>query len=189
MLNISFQATYNPDTSFFYELIQTAKINAKKEFFLRPKVVFDPMHEQGFSYKDLLVLSFAYGKQIKKYVPLQENVGILLPNSIDTLACFIGCLAYDRVAAMLNFSAGFQNILHCVTLAGIKAIVTSRLFMENYPLWTEKLKQLGISVLYVEDMQKSRWYHLWAWLAYKVKYVPYRYSGLKKAVVLFTSGS
>lgn len=189
MLNISFQATYNPDTSFFYELVQTAKINAKKEFFFRPKVVFDPMHEQGFSYKDILVLSFVYGMQIKKQVPMQEHVGILLANSIDNLACFIGCLAYDRVAAMLNFSAGFQSVSHCINLAGIKTVVTSRLFIENYPEWPEKMKQNGVSLLYIEDMQKSLYYRLKAWCAYKAKYVPYRYSGLKKAVVLFTSGS
>ena len=189
MLNISFQATYNPDTSFFYELVQTAKINAKKEIFFRPKVIFDPAHEEGISYKDLLTLSFLYGQQIKSYVPEQENVGILIPNSIDTLACLTGCLAYDRVAAMLNFSAGFQSIQHCIKLAGIKTIITSRLFMEEHSEWIEKITQSGITLLYVEDMQKSYWHHLTSWIDYKIKYVPYRYSGLKRAVVLFTSGS
>lgn len=192
MLDISFKATHHADASFIAELMQTARMNGKKGFFKRFLVAED-MERRPYSYKDLFVKSYAYGRYLKKKVGHQEAIGILLPNSINNLCVILGLLAYERVATMINYSSGLVNILSTTNTAQLKTVLTSHSFIEELKLEevVDALKEKGIEIIYLEEMKKSisLLSKIAAYFDYKIRHVPYPKSGDKRAFILFTSGS
>jgi len=192
MQNVAFHSTFRPTASVFAEFMRAAKSNAHDGLFSRP-LVADDIRRKPLSYKDLIVSCHLYAKQLKPFVKSQEIMGILLGNSVDTFCLLMGLMAYERVPAMLNYTAGITNVLSAIRTSGIKVVVTSRAFVEQHHLEAliENIKLLGILVLYTENIKQkmNAFRHLQSWLLYKRKYVPYPFSANKKALVLFTSGS
>ena len=124
---------------------------------------------------------------------VDENVGILLPNAIATVCTFFGLSAYNRTPVMINFSVGSKNMISMCKTALVKTVLTSRSFiikakMENV---VEDMKNAGCNIVYLEDIAKkmSLWTKIGAYISYKIKHVPHKTGGDKKAVILFTSGS
>ena len=57
--------------------------------------------------------------------------------------------------AVLNFASGTPTILACVELAGLKHIVTSRIFLERAKLNVDHFVKAGIRLIYLEDERAS----------------------------------
>lgn len=192
MREMCFDASYNPDISLFAQLMKTAKVHSKKGLLRRPAFVEDISRVPN-SYKDIIIKSFVLGRYFKKSCAHGEHVALLLPNSIAAVCTFFGLSAYERIPVMLNFSLGAQNILSMCKTAMVKTVITSRLFIKNGKLEpiAEALKQAGYNVVYLEDLRHkiSLLNKIGAFLRYKIKRVPHRHGGDKKAVILFTSGS
>lgn len=192
MREMCFDASYNPDISLFAQLMKTAKVHSKKGLLRRPAFVEDISRVPN-SYKDIIIKSFVLGRHFKKSCAHGEHVALLLPNSIAAVCTFFGLSAYERIPVMLNFSLGAQNILSMCKTAMVKTVITSRLFIKNGKLEpiAEALKQAGYNVVYLEDLRHkiSLLNKIGAFLRYKIKRVPHRHGGDKKAVILFTSGS
>ena len=75
----------------------------------------------------------------------------------------------------------------------VKTVLTSRSFvikakMENV---VEDMKNAGCNIVYLEDIAKkmSLCTKIGAYISYKIKHIPHKTGGDKKAVILFTSGS
>lgn len=81
----------------------------------------------------------------------QECLGILLPPSIGALAVNIAALLGGRVAVNLNYTTSAQIMAETCSTAGIRLIVTSRLFVEKAKLELPS----GAEVVFLEDMRKS----------------------------------
>ncbi len=187
-----FEVNYNPNISLFAQLMKTSKVHSKKNIIMRPNFVEDIQRVPN-SYKDLIIKSFVLGKYFKRQTRLGEHVALLLPNSIATICTFFGLSAYDRVPVMLNFSVGAKNIASMCNTAQVKMIITSLTFIKTAKLEAavEVLKASGYNIVYLESLRKKigLWSKINAFLRYKIKRVPHRDGGNKKAVILFTSGS
>lgn len=192
MREMSFEASYNDNISLFAQLMKTAKVHSKKGLLRRPMFVEDINREPN-SYKDIIIKSFVLGKFFKKRTQPDEHVALLLPNAIATLCTFFGLSAYERVPVMLNFSVGAKNMVSMCKTATCKLVITSHLFIRNAKMEPviEELKAAGLEIFYLEDLRKYITLRdkIGAFLRYKIKRVPHKDGGNKKAVVLFTSGS
>ena len=190
---MQFEINYNPKLSLFAQLMKTGKVHAKEGFTLkRPKVIED-INRKPHSYKDLLVKSFVLGKALKKKTVRYEHVGLMLPNTLAAVCSFFGLSAYERIPVMLNFSVGPKNIMSMCQTAEVNKVITSLTFIRNAKLESvvELLKAKGIEVIYLEAFAKKIgiFAKIAGFLRYKVKRVPHKNGGNKKAVILFTSGS
>ena len=187
-----FEVNYNPNISLFAQLMKTAKVHSKYNFIKRPKFVED-IARQPNSYKDILIKSFVLGRYFKKCTTHEEAVALLIPNSIAAVCTFFGLIAYERIPVMLNFSVGAQNMLSMCKTACVKKVITSLKFIKTAKMESvvEILEANGIEVIYLESLAKkiTLCNKIGAFLRYKIKRVPHKDGGNKKAVILFTSGS
>ena len=189
---MSFEVNYNADISLFAMLMKAAKVHAKKGLFHRPKYVEDVKREPN-TYRDIIIKSFVLGKYFKRRTAPEEHVGMLLPNSVAAVCTFFGLTAYSRIPVMLNFSVGAQNMLSMCKTAEVKIVVTSLMFIKMAKMEdvAEAMEKSGIKVVYLEKLAKEigLWEKINAYLRYKIKRVPHKRGGSRKAVILFTSGS
>ncbi len=189
---MSFEVRYNPDISLFAQLMKTAKVHAKKGLFRRPKFVED-IQRKPQSYRDIIIKSFVLGKYLKRRTEPEEHVGLFLPNSVAALCSFFGLTAYGRIPVMLNFSVGAQNMASMCKTAQVRIVVTSLAFIKTAKM-EEAVKMMeknGVKIIYLEKAAKEigLWDKINAYLRYKIKRVPIKKGGNRKAVILFTSGS
>ena len=192
MRDLCFEASYNDNISLFAQLMKTAKVHSKKGFLRRPRFVED-INRVPNSYKDIIIKSYVLGKYFKRRTAPGEHVALLLPNSIATLCAFFGLSAYGRIPVMLNFSVGAANMVSMCKTAIVKKVITSHLFIRNAKMEPviEEIKKAGFDVIFLEDLRRQivLWEKINAFLRYKIKRVPSKEGGNKKAVILFTSGS
>lgn len=192
MRDMCFEASYNDNISLFGQLMKTAKVHSKKGLLRRPRFVED-INRVPNSYKDIIIKSFVLGKYFKRKTAPGEHVALLLPNSIATLCTFFGLSAYERIPVMLNFSVGAANMVSMCKTAVVKKVITSHLFIRNAKMEpvVEEIKKAGFEVVFLEDLRHEigLWDKINAFLRYKIKRVPHKEGGNKKAVILFTSGS
>ena len=192
MVNLSFQVIDQPKKSLFDTLMRTAKIYGKRGLFHRSTCVADARHPFQ-SYKNVLVQIFLYGRAFKRYVAHQQGCGILLPNSLESVYAFFGLTAYERVAVMLNPTMSAKQALSALHTASVKTLLTSRRWIEELDLtgFIQTLRDNGIEILYTEDLEEgfTLFQKIKAWVSYKTAYVPYPFSGPRRAAVLFTSGT
>lgn len=189
---MSFEVRYNPDISLFAQLMKTAKIHAKKGLFRRPKFVED-IQRKPQSYRDIVIKSFVLGKYLKRRTEPEEHVGLFLPNWVAALCSFFGLTAYDRIPVMLNFSVGAQNMVSMCKTAQVRIVVTSLAFVKTAKMEdaVKMMEEAGVKIIYLEKAAKEigLWDKINAYLRYKIKRVPIKKGGNRKAVILFTSGS
>ena len=190
---MGFEINYNKDISLFAQLMKTAKVYSRTGWFSkRPRIIEDINRKQK-SYKDIIVASFALGRSFKKFTQHDENVGVLLPNAIATVCTFFGLSAYERTPVMINFSVGARNMVSMCKTAQVKTVITSRTFIIKGKLESvvEEIEKSGCKIVYLEDIAKkmSLSTKIGALLSYKIKHVPHKIGGNRKAVIVFTSGS
>ena len=184
---MGFEINYDKNISLFAQLMKTAKVYSRTGWFSkRPRIIEDINRKQK-SFKDIIVAAFALGRTFKKFTAHDENVGVLLPNAIATVCTF------ERTPVMINFSVGAKNMVSMCKTALIKTVITSKTFIIKGKLETavEEMEKAGVKIVYLEELAKkmSLWTKICAFLSYKVKYIPHKIGGNKKAVIVFTSGS
>ena len=152
--------------------------------------VEDPLGT-SLSYGKLILGAQVLGEKLQAYGDEGKAVGVMLPNSAGVAVTFFALQGIGRVAAMINFTAGAQNIISACKAAEVRTVLTSRAFVERGKLTdvVEKLTGSGIDVRYLEDVRgeiglKEK---LRALLRGSRPLVPR--SPNDPAVVLFTSGS
>ena len=189
---MSFECNYNPNISLFAQLMKTAKVHSKKGLYKRPYFVEDVQRVPN-TYKDIIIKSFVLGKYFKRHTPQGEPVALLLPNSIAAVCAFFGLSAYERIPVMLNFSVGAKNMASMCRTAEVRMVITSSTFIKTAKMESviEVLKANGLKIVYLESLRREigLWSKINAYLRYKIKRVPHKDGGNKKAVILFTSGS
>ena len=124
-----------------------------------------------------------------------DRVGIMMPNTVATLAMLIATQRADMEPAMINYSMGPRHLRGACEIAKVRVIVTSRRFVDagNLHHLVEAIEAAGITVKYAEDLVKglTTLQKLKAALAAKfAKPTPdaEKYAE-RTALVLFTSGS
>jgi len=142
------------------------------------------------SYGKLLAGVSVLGRKIANLSRDEETVGLLLPNANGAAVTFLAAMSAGKVPAMLNFTAGLQNILSACRAAEVKTVYSSRAFVKQARLeplieglsahvrfvWLDELRQ-EISLL---DKLRG--------LVTRSRPLVDR-TGDDTAVILFTSGS
>ena len=120
------------------------------------KVVLEDATNQRVTYRRLLVGADLLGQQLRKHLdPRGERVGVLLPNVNATPVVIMALWSMGKIPSVLNFSTGIATMLACAELAGLKQIVTSRLFLERARLNLEPLERAGLQILFLDDIRKE----------------------------------
>jgi acyl-[acyl-carrier-protein]-phospholipid O-acyltransferase/long-chain-fatty-acid--[acyl-carrier-protein] ligase len=106
------------------------------------------------NYRRLLVGADLIAAQLASLLARDTaRVGVLLPNVNGTPVTLLALWSLGKVPALLNYSTGAAIMLACARLAGLKQIITSRVFIERARLDVAPLAGAGIELLYLEDLR------------------------------------
>jgi acyl-[acyl-carrier-protein]-phospholipid O-acyltransferase/long-chain-fatty-acid--[acyl-carrier-protein] ligase len=157
-------------------------------------VVLQDMSLKPTTYSRLMLGTKLMTEQLQRLIPAQAHrVGVLLPNVTSMPTTLLSLWSLNKVPAILNYTTGATIMLTCSELAGLKQIVTSRVFLKRFRLDPEPLTAAGIELIYLEDVREriSGLRQFTAALASKVARVrlPDAQQADDTAVILFTSGS
>jgi acyl-[acyl-carrier-protein]-phospholipid O-acyltransferase / long-chain-fatty-acid--[acyl-carrier-protein] ligase len=81
------------------------------------------------------------------------RVGILLPNVNAMPVVLLSLWREGREPAILNFSTGLATMVACMRLAGLRSVITSRVFLERLGLRAESFEREGIRLVYLEEVR------------------------------------
>lgn len=188
----------NINETLFESLLDAKSLHGNKHYIL------EDIDRNPVTYQRVVLGSLILGGRIAKATKKGEYVGVMLPNSIGNVVTFFAMQAYHRVPAMLNFTAGLQNILAACRIAQIKTIYTSHKFIEraNLEPIAEGLAEAGLNLIYLEDVRSKIYLHhklsgkifsyfpkFYYHLLNRIKKINHKQLTEQPAVVLFTSGS
>ncbi|MBI5265050.1 MAG: acyl-[ACP]--phospholipid O-acyltransferase [Bradyrhizobium sp.] len=154
------------------------------------KVVIEDALGTKLTYRKLIAGAQVLSRKLETGTAIDENIGVLLPNSAGVAVVFMALQNIGRVPAMLNFSAGAVNVLAAMKAAQVKTVLTSQAFIEKGKL--DKLIaaiSTEANIVYLEDIRAS------VGLLDKVRgFAAGTTPGVARnandpAVILFTSGS
>ncbi len=155
--------------------------------------LIEDLNEVEETYQNVLKKSLALGRIVTKVSSPHEVVGVLMPNITNTVALILGMSAFNRIPAMINYTAGTAGMRNACIAANIKTVITSRKFIETAKLEEVIADLKDLNILYLEDLRADFGVVDRAWLmGYALHYpraVMEPSSPDEPAVVLFTSGS
>ncbi len=113
---------------------------------------------RSLTYRGTLAASMALADELKKCLPGKSDmVGVMLPATVGAAITNIALLLAGKTPVNLNWTAGKEHIRSAVLQCEIKAIITSREFLEKIGL-----ESLGLAVgvdaprhFYLEDVRAS----------------------------------
>ncbi|MEI6745934.1 MAG: AMP-binding protein [Methylococcaceae bacterium] len=136
--------------SIFASLLEARKIHGGKH------IVAEDLERQLLNYDALITRTLIIGNALKKITQLNENVGVMLPNSSKTLCVLLGLQQQQRIPAMLNFSTGAAGMISACKTAQVKTVLTSRKFLELAKLQNEvALLGAAVELVYLEDLAQT----------------------------------
>jgi acyl-[acyl-carrier-protein]-phospholipid O-acyltransferase/long-chain-fatty-acid--[acyl-carrier-protein] ligase len=138
----------------------SAFLEAATEFG-RERVILEDADGTTLTYKRLTLASLVLGGRLARLAGRGENVGVLLPNAAGLVVTVLGLNAFDRVAVLLNFSAGKKALTSAIRTAQLRTILTSRRFVEagGFGELIEALAQAEYApgattrIVYLEDVR------------------------------------
>ena len=123
----------------------------------------------------------------------EGRVGILLPNVNAMPLTLLSLWAADRLPTVLNYTLGSASLLTCARLAGVRQIITSKLFLGHLKLDAAAFRDAGIELVFLEDSREriSRFGAAWAMARALIRRprIEGNWKPEDTAVILFTSGS
>ncbi|MBR1914850.1 MAG: AMP-binding protein [Alphaproteobacteria bacterium] len=190
--NLRFEARFRNNVALFKKLVRTSKLYGKTSVFERREIIED-IKRVPQTYMDIIIKSHILGAKFALITDDKENVGVILPNSIENVVTFFGLSAYNRIPVMLNFSLGPKIVASMCKTALVRQVITAKSFVEKAKLQEtiETLQKEGIKICFLEDIAASITLKdkIKAYFAYKTKRVPVEQNPQDPAVILFTSGS
>ena len=155
--------------------------------------LMEDQNEQPHTYGQILRMSLALARLLKRETADRENVGVLLPNVITSVGVIMALSAIRRVPAIFNYTSGPLGVASSAVAAGVKTVVTSRKFIDQAKLDDLIGALAGCRIVYLEDLRGRFGWRDKLWLVgFAMRFprlVMERQSTLDPAVVLFTSGS
>lgn len=174
-------------TTLFPALLDGIRIHGRR------RRVLEDIRQRPESYAGILRASLALGRIVGKLSREGEFVGVLLPNVATTVSLLFGMFAMRRVPAMLNYTAGAENLQRACRLANLRVVITSRAFIEKARLRAVVDRLEGVRLVYLEDLRQQFGLRdkLWlvAWARWFPRAVMRPVRPEEPAVVVFTSGS
>lgn len=111
---------------------------------------------QRFTYRKLILAAHLFARKLAPELKKQDAVGLLLPNSAAHVIALFALFRLGKAPAMLNFSAGQQNLLDACETARLRTVLTSREFVAKAKL-QDVAEALGqqVRIVYLEDVRAS----------------------------------
>jgi acyl-[acyl-carrier-protein]-phospholipid O-acyltransferase/long-chain-fatty-acid--[acyl-carrier-protein] ligase len=106
------------------------------------------------TYLTLFVGIHVLAKKLRTLLSEEDkSVATLLPNAVAHVSILFALFYLGKTPAIFNFSTGIRNVVDSAANAGVKTVLTSRLFIEKANL-TELVAQLALSnrIVYLEDL-------------------------------------
>lgn len=108
------------------------------------------------TYNEIVRAAFALGHTLKKDTKPGDAVGVLLPTGAGAVIGVYALSAFGRVPAMLNFTAGQQNLKAALRAAQVKRVVTAHRFIELAKLEAlEAWLKVDVKLIYLEEVRAS----------------------------------
>jgi acyl-[acyl-carrier-protein]-phospholipid O-acyltransferase / long-chain-fatty-acid--[acyl-carrier-protein] ligase len=160
----------------------------------RPRrIILEDVSLQKLTYRRLLLGADLLAAEWRRLPgPSEPRVGVLLPNVNAMPAVLLSLWKAGKIPAILNYTLGPRILLACARLAGLRQVITSRIFLARAGLLPQPLEDAGIEVVYLEDVRARISSYQKAAAALKALFrVPTAKpcSPDCPAVILFTSGS
>ncbi len=142
--------SYNHRTNLF-----SAFLEARSKFG-KDSVIVEDINREPATYQQITLKTLVLAGLLKQDTEKGDHVGVLLPNVVAMPVIFLALQYLQRVPAMLNFTAGVQNIIRACETGGMKTVYTSRKFIENAGL-TELAGELEsrFELIYLEDLRQK----------------------------------
>lgn len=161
---------------------------------MKGKVIFEDLSLKQLTYRRLLTGADLLGQQWRQlWGDKPGRIGVLLPNVNTMPAVVLSLWAANKVPAILNYTTGPGIMLACSRVAGLRAVITARSFVEKANLDLSAMEEAGVKFIYLEDIRPRIRGVAKVLAALRHYFRPsLRHSGQKgsdTAVVLFTSGS
>jgi acyl-[acyl-carrier-protein]-phospholipid O-acyltransferase / long-chain-fatty-acid--[acyl-carrier-protein] ligase len=185
------------ESSDYKETLFQSLINASKTYG-KKAIIMQDIDNNSANYRSILLKSFIVAKLIKRDSAPGEKIGLMMPGMVGSAISFFGIQAAGRVPAMINFTAGYSNVVSSCQTATVKTIYTSRKFVKRAELsgLVDAVIEAGITVIYMEDLRQ----HITPLLKVQcliATVFPQSYyeticanrDDLDTAVILFTSGT
>ena len=135
-----------------------ALLRAAGEFGRNKVIIYDQVdgEERPITYKEVIRGSFGLGSALAHKTKPGESVGVMLPTGAGAVIGFYALSAYNRVPAMLNFTAGSRNLKAAMRAAEVTKIVTAHKFVELAGL-EALVKDLSrvAEIIYLEDVREK----------------------------------
>lgn len=150
MVEMLFQTSPYQQT-LIHSLLETKKLYGGSH------VIAEDIERKPMTYLQLIQRCFMLGGVIARKTTYNENVGVLLPNSLANMVTFFALHMYGRVPAMLNFSTGAFHVTNACITAQIKIIYSSRRFvtMAKLDQMIDSLTKANITIIYLEDLKQQ----------------------------------
>ncbi|HAO35476.1 MAG TPA: 2-acylglycerophosphoethanolamine acyltransferase, partial [Hyphomonas sp.] len=133
----------------------SALFRAKKEFGADKTILVDGDDRQ-LTYKDLVQGSLALGSALRQGTKSGEAVGVMLPSGAGAVIGFFALSAFNRIPAMLNFTAGSRNLKAALKAGQISRIITAHKFVELGGLEALMEELSGSAeIVYLEDVREN----------------------------------
>ncbi|MBV52445.1 MAG: acyl-[ACP]--phospholipid O-acyltransferase [Coxiellaceae bacterium] len=109
------------------------------------------------SHHKFIVAVLLVMKRLRSPLKSQQNIGLILPTSAGGAIANMAVLGLGKTVVNLNYTAGIKAMRSAVESAGIKSVVTSRLFLKKLTSRGIDLAELfsGIEVLYLENIKQE----------------------------------
>src|SRR5690348_4966187 len=104
---------------------------------------------QSLTYGRAALASVALGRALRRRTPGETNVGVLLPASVGGALANLALAMSGRTPVNLNFTIGADALDASIEQAGIRTIVSSRVFLEKAGL------AFRPSMILLEDIRKE----------------------------------
>lgn len=191
MTNMMFQS-HNIHQTLFHSILDAKATHGGNH------IIVEDIERKPLTYQQFILRTFVLGNALHRLTQQNENVGVLLPNMVSTLICFIGLQIYGRVPAMLNYSTSQHNVISACKMSCIQRVITARKFIAAGKLsgLIDSLEAHHIAIIYLEDLRDeiSTWDKLRAQIAAVMPGIFYALVNKDRnpespAVILFTSGS
>jgi acyl-[acyl-carrier-protein]-phospholipid O-acyltransferase/long-chain-fatty-acid--[acyl-carrier-protein] ligase len=108
-------------------------------------------HRPHVSSLQTLIGSIVLAKALRRHWEGQRHVGILLPPTVAGALVNVAAPLCGKTSVNLNYTVGKSGLEAAVRLAGLRTIVTSRIFVEKAKLELPD----GPSVIWLEDVART----------------------------------
>ncbi len=117
------------------------------------KIIFEDVSFTELTYRRLMVGVDVLADEWRRRLGAAPHIGVLLPNVNGTPVTLLSLWATGYVPAILNFSTGIPTMLQCAQLAGLKHVITSRVFAQKAKLELTPFLDAGIELIFLEDVR------------------------------------